>query len=85
MSLVTGYCIKSLDREHEVTTRTERAPVVLDGAACIHLRSKGEAKTLVQASSLQARIFRPSVVFGDGDSFLTLFAKLPKDGSQVIG
>ena len=43
-----------------------------------YLRSKGEAETLVQAGSLQATIFRLSVIFGAGDSFLTLFAKLAK-------
>lgn len=44
----------------------------------IYLRSKGEAEILVQNSGLQAIIFRPSVIFGAGDSFLTLFARLAK-------
>lgn len=43
-----------------------------------YLRSKGEAEMLVQASGLQTTSFRPSVIFGAGDSFLTLFAKLAK-------
>ena len=43
-----------------------------------YLRSKGEAEMLVQASGLQATIFRPSVIFGAGDSFLNMFAKLAK-------
>lgn len=43
-----------------------------------YLRSKGEAEALVRASCLQATIFRPSVIFGAGDSFLSLFAKLAK-------
>lgn len=43
-----------------------------------YLRSKGEAEMRVQASGLQATSFRPSVIFGKGDSFLTLFAKLAK-------
>ena len=39
-------------------------------------RSKGEAEALVMASGLDWTIFRPSVIFGRGDSFLTMFAKL---------
>ena len=41
-----------------------------------YLRSKGEAQALVEASDLAWTIFRPSVVFGRGDSFIGLFAKL---------
>lgn len=43
-----------------------------------YLRSKGEAEQLVQASGLQATIFRPSVIFGAEDSFLNLFARMAK-------
>lgn len=43
-----------------------------------YLRSKGEAEMAVQASGLQTIIFRPSVIFGRGDSFLTLFARLAR-------
>lgn len=42
-------------------------------------RTKGEAEQRVvaaQASGLATTIFRPSVIFGDGDSFLTLFARM---------
>jgi len=39
-------------------------------------RSKGEAEALVMASGLDWTIFRPSVIFGRGDSFLSMFAKL---------
>ena len=47
-------------------------------APSAYLRSKGEAEIAVQASGLQITLFRPSVIFGEGDSFLTLFAKLAK-------
>ncbi|SMC26839.1 NADH dehydrogenase [Andreprevotia lacus DSM 23236] len=39
-------------------------------------RSKGRAEELVRASPLRWTIYRPSVVFGRGDSFITLFAGL---------
>lgn len=48
------------------------------GGPSAYLRSKGEAEVLVQAGGLQATIFRPSVIFGAGDSFLNMFAKLAK-------
>lgn len=41
-------------------------------------RTKGEAEALVRASGLDWSIFRPSVIFGPGDSFLNLFARLLK-------
>lgn len=43
-----------------------------------YLRSKGEGERAIRQSGLQWTIFRPSVVFGQGDSFLTLFAKLAR-------
>jgi len=39
-------------------------------------RSKGEAEALVMGSGLDWTIFRPSVIFGRGDSFLSMFARL---------
>jgi NADH dehydrogenase len=41
-----------------------------------YLRSKGEAEDAVHTSGLKVTIFRPSVIFGEGDSFLNRFAKL---------
>ena len=43
-----------------------------------YLRSKGEAQALVEGSGLDWTVFRPSVIFGRGDSFLALFAKLAR-------
>jgi NADH dehydrogenase len=42
----------------------------------LYLRSKGEAEAAVAASGLDWTIFRPSVIFGRGDSFLAMFARL---------
>ena len=41
-----------------------------------YLVSKGEAEAIVAGSGLAWTIFRPSVVFGEGDRFLTMFARL---------
>jgi len=47
----------------------------INGASA-YLRSKGEGERVVMESDLKATIFRPSVIFGPGDSFLNLFANL---------
>ena len=45
-------------------------------APSAYLRSKAAGEAIVAESGLAATIFRPSVIFGRGDSFLTLFARL---------
>ena len=47
----------------------------VDGTSA-YLRSKGEGEKVIMESNLEATIFRPSVIFGSGDSFLNLFANL---------
>ena len=53
-----------------------------DAAPSLYLRSKarGEAtlKTAAQSSALALTVLRPSVIFGDGDQFLSLFARLQR-------
>ena len=46
------------------------------GRPSAYLRSKGEGEQIVMTSGLTTTIFRPSVIFGPGDSSLSLFAKL---------
>lgn len=46
------------------------------GQPSAYLRSKGEGERIVMTSGLTATSFRPSVIFGPGDSSLNLFAKL---------
>ncbi len=41
-----------------------------------YLRTRGEAEALVRASPLAWTIFRPSVIFGDGDGLFFRFASL---------
>ncbi len=48
-----------------------------DAPSC-YLRSKAAGEAALQAAGLDLTIFRPSVIFGQGDSFLTLFAQLAK-------
>ena len=46
------------------------------GARSVYLKTKGEAERIVRDSGLAWTIFRPSVIFGRGDSFLNVFARL---------
>ena len=43
-----------------------------------YLRSKAAGEAVLRESGLDLTIFRPSVIFGKGDAFLTLFARLAK-------
>jgi NADH dehydrogenase len=42
------------------------------------LRSKAAGEAVLKESGLDLTLFRPSVIFGAGDSFLTLFARMAK-------
>ena len=46
--------------------------------ASMYQCSKGDAENLVKCSDLDWTIFRPSVVFGEKDKFINLFASLQK-------
>ncbi len=65
--------------------RTARVPRLLhmsavgadaERAPSKYLRSKGEAEALVRAAPLDVTIFRPSVIFGPGDSLTERFSRL---------
>jgi NADH dehydrogenase len=43
-----------------------------------YLRSKAAGEAVLREADLDLTLFRPSVIFGPGDAFLTLFAKLAK-------
>ena len=44
----------------------------------MYQRSKGDGESLVRESNLDWTIFRPSVIFGQEDNFINLFAKLSR-------
>lgn len=44
----------------------------------MYLRSKGEAEKAIKLSRLRWTIFQPSVIFGEHDRFLNLFAQLAR-------
>ncbi|MDP2133291.1 MAG: complex I NDUFA9 subunit family protein [Sulfuritalea sp.] len=43
-----------------------------------YLRSKAAGEAMLRAAGLDLTIFRPSVIFGPGDAFLTLFARMAR-------
>lgn len=45
-------------------------------APSMYLRSKAQGEAVLQAAGLELHILRPSVVFGAGDQFMNLFARL---------
>jgi len=60
-------------------------------APSMYLRSKAAGEAVLQAAGLDLTLLRPSVIFGAGDSFLKLFARLqalapvlPLAGAQAL-
>ena len=77
--LLTEHCIAACVRHGVHRYLHMSALGAGPSAPSEYQRTKGEAEQRVMAAhaaGLATTIFRPSVIFGDGDSFLTLFARL---------
>ncbi len=51
-------------------------PALANSAPSNYLRSKSAGEAVLQASGLDVTLLRPSVIFGEHDHFINLFAKL---------
>lgn len=72
----TKNCLRAAG-EHDVDRFVQLSALGADPEGETHyIRAKGRAEQLVRESSLAWTIFRPSVVFGDGDEFLGFTRKL---------
>lgn len=71
----TENCLRAA-REHDVEKFVQMSAYGADPDGDTHyIRAKGEAELSVERSDLDWTIFRPSVIFGDGDEFVG-FTKL---------
>ena len=63
--------------EHDVERFVQLSALGADpDGATAYIRAKGEAENVVEASSLDSVVYRPSVVFGDGGEFVPFTRKL---------
>ena len=63
--------------EHDVERFVQLSALGADpDGPTAYIRAKGEAENVVEASSLDSVIYRPSVVFGDGGEFVPFTRKL---------
>lgn len=73
--------VAKLCRRHKIERLLHMSALqAADEAPSAYLRSKaaGESAVVTEAGDTKITIFRPSVIFGRGDSFLNLFANLVK-------
>ncbi|WP_225335407.1 complex I NDUFA9 subunit family protein [Halomicrobium urmianum] len=74
----TENCVRAAE-EHGVERFVQMSALGADSRAPTHfLRSKGRAEDVVRNSDLDWVIFRPSVVFGEGDEFVGFTKRLKR-------